>query len=1048
MLRPTFALAAKTEENDSGPEFQEKLKEMLKRTEKSAKLLREQIVSSQTAPYLPELYMQLADLLSQRSNTLYYIQMEKLKKEDSNVAVDKKFSPVIQAQKEAIEVYQQVLHDFPNFSKREITLFRLALALKSIDETPDFIRTSSQLISQFPNSTEAMKVRLLLGQHYFDNQDFSEAKSFLTPITKTTYNYERNLARYKLGLVAIAEDRYPDALHLFEEVINDPELKEQDNPYNLSLKDRTVKTDLKREALINSIRAYTKVFEKDPHPVEYYSKLAPTEVLFQEVAEKLSVRYINLKKYDYAILLLRTMSERTVDPQKIINIYHEVLLMTPIRERIAVPFEEMRFLLEKYNLWISFFDLKSKARAESFNFLEKQIRDLGTTAHELAKLEKLDAAKKRLYLTRARDFYLLYVSFFDKTPGTVKLATNLADVYFLLGDYMRAGDYYLRVYAGTYGVSPDRKLLIENAVFCLQKKADYDFYENVRMRGLLIKAIEFYMKFSPVYRNDAKLGFASLKAEYEQGFFPEILEKLYAFSGKHRKDPKAVDAAELILDYYNTRNEFGGLEANANRLLLLHLPDVAFNKKVTRIRYQAKNKIVQEKIKSVAGYDEFAQGKSYLSVAISSTNSAIANEALQQALVRSKAERDIKTFLQVAALMGDKEKDPVKRSAIVRSVATEYEKMGRFYEASSTLDKILAGQGYAGGARVTALEDSLNLALILRDWKLLERNMRDPQMASIAPAVRARVHEQVTDLLDAPIPISPSLASTLIRADANEETLLALYKAQFKLDSTSRERVLRMVRNHCGGIGKQPVCRWSNLEKTEAQIAAFQAYLRSAPSGLPGIEQTAQHYAAIVAEFQKLEGGPDRNYEAAASLKNYEINALFAQYLTAQGNGNATLKPVLDQKAAEVNATAKLYLDRCQALGTPFCAQRKAPPLNELLGSKRLVNVSANSSDPSNSQINDLQKSIFAGKDEADSYLTLSGVYLDQGYVRQAAAAATLGIVRFPNRQDEFKTILGCSVLKLGLYGEAKFHLKSAGGSADGRKERCEAELRAAGGAG
>ena len=91
------------EEEAGKEEFRQKLSQMLQRTEKSIKLLREQIVESQNAPFLPELYVQLAELLSQKSNSLYYIQMEiRSKTLSADPPSDKEFSPVVAAQKEAI----------------------------------------------------------------------------------------------------------------------------------------------------------------------------------------------------------------------------------------------------------------------------------------------------------------------------------------------------------------------------------------------------------------------------------------------------------------------------------------------------------------------------------------------------------------------------------------------------------------------------------------------------------------------------------------------------------------------------------------------------------------------------------------------------------------------------------------------------------------------------------------------------------------------------------------------------------------------------------
>jgi hypothetical protein len=165
----------------SDEDFRAKLSESVQKIEKSIKLIRAQITESQNAPFLPDLYIQLGDLLSQKSITLYYIKMEHDHGTVSNSVTekDKAFAPVISAQKEAIEIYKLVLHDFPTYSKRSEVTYKLALSLKAIDEIPEFLKTASQLIKDYPGSQDAMRANLLLGRHFLDGKDFDEAYIYL-----------------------------------------------------------------------------------------------------------------------------------------------------------------------------------------------------------------------------------------------------------------------------------------------------------------------------------------------------------------------------------------------------------------------------------------------------------------------------------------------------------------------------------------------------------------------------------------------------------------------------------------------------------------------------------------------------------------------------------------------------------------------------------------------------------------------------------------------------------------------------------------------------
>ena len=52
---------------------------------------------------------------------------------------------------------------------------------------------------------------------------------------------------------------------------------------------------------------------------------------------------------------------------------------------------------------MSYYEIGDVPKKQSYTFFEKQIRDLATASHELAKQTR-DPRKKRYYLERARDY--------------------------------------------------------------------------------------------------------------------------------------------------------------------------------------------------------------------------------------------------------------------------------------------------------------------------------------------------------------------------------------------------------------------------------------------------------------------------------------------------------------------------------------------------------------------------------------------------------------------------------------------------------------------
>jgi hypothetical protein len=1017
----------------SDEDFKQKLTESVQKTDKSIKIIREQITESQNAPFLPDLYVQLGDLLSQKSITLYYIKMEHDKGVSAGSPATKEFGPVVAAQKEAIDIYKLVLHDFPTYAKRSEVTYKLALSLKAIDEVPEFLKVASQLIKDFPGSQDAMRANLLLGRHFLDEHDFDEAYTFLKPIAETTYTYEKNLARYWIGLIYLGKDKNVEALHEFEMVVNDPDLKEQDNPYELK-KSGTSKNDLKREALIDSIRAYTIVYDKNPDPVGYYSKLCPTEIYFQETMEKLALRYIFLKKYNEAVRLLRSTSERIADPQKIINVYREVLLMIPLQERISIPADEMRFVLQKFNMWESYYEVPLKQQSDSYWFFEKEVRDLGTRAHDLVRTER-DPAKRSFYLERARDYYLLYLSYFDNTKNAVKIASDLADVYYLQGNFYESGDYYLRIFLGEFGKSNERKAIIENSILALQKDNSTTFYEKVRAKGLLIKAIKSYQAMIPSLKNDPKLSLLLLKTEYEQGFLPETLDALYAFMKQHGHEKQAVDAGELILDYFNTRNDFTGLGFWADRLLSLRLPQPLFNAKLRQVKLQAKNKVLQEKVKAVAGYDEFAEGKGYLTIAMNVGDAATKNAVLQEALAKSKRERDVDTFLQAAQLLADKEPNAQKKSEILLSIAQQNVKVGRYYAALNEYKRISGNASFDAKTRTDALEQTINTELLLHDIGSLLVSLRDPLFARVSDSTKNRIRELLSDALDSPIEAANDQVNSVFRLGLTEDTLLSLYKAHYKMPVASSARVTNELRARCGADSRQAGCRWLAFEGLEPEFNRTAQFLGSAPADLKSLESVATRYMAAVSKYQALESSTDSHLETALSLRERSLYLYFAAYLNRVANANPALRNDIIQKAREAQATAETYHQKCMMIlskatllnpAMKFCSSVQIVPYRSLLIWTGANIASSPRSDLSSSKVTDLQRAIFAGGTDSDSLINLAHTYYEEKDYYQASALAAYGATTFADRQHDFQAILGCSVLRLGFLNEAGYHLKDA----------------------
>jgi tetratricopeptide (TPR) repeat protein len=1015
-------------------EFQSKIKEMSLRIGKSLTLIREQILKNQSAPFLSDLYLQLGDLLSTKAMILYFQKMEADKGMSLQMTEVDKSSPIVEAQLEAIATYKKILKEFPKFDKKDQVLYRMSVSLKSIGEGPAFLVTSEELIKEFPKSKEAMRARIAMGQHYYDEGSSKDVLKILEPAKDYPFPYERNLARYRIGLTYITMERFVDALKIFETVATDDELKEADVLSEVSLQNPTAPLNVKREALIDSVRAFTEVYKKDADPIAFYSRVAPTESLFQETIEKLAYRYIFLKKEKDALILLRTLCERIVDPQKVLNIYQEVLLLIPPQNRLEIPFSEIKYVIDKFVQWKNFLEMKPEVWTSSFKFFETQIRELGTRSHDVAKSEVV-ITKKHLLFERAKDYYLLYIGLFPNGPSKVKIAIDLADVYYQQKKYLEAGDYYLRIYLGEFGKATTAETLLQNGIHCFLTKATYDYYEQIRIKGLLLKAISAYMAFKPEKKKDPQMNFVVAKTTYEQGLYDQALQDLLRIMKEFPAATKEVEASsELILDYYNTRSDFAGLSTWTAKMLAIKTLPEPLRKRISSINSNALSKKIDESVKKKEDYDPFAQGKLYLQTALDNADESVRSVALEKALEKSRSEKDITTFLRAANAMATAEKNPEKRSSILRSMADECIGISMFQTAKAILQKVYSDNSLPQSSRKSAFEKYVRVIIMMKDFREASLVMSSSMWPGVTDSSRQMTRQVLFDAYDAPINADLSALSRIPASQMSSEELSVLSKHIYRLPKNWAGDVLAELSRKCAKAGGAP-CGWRQMFTLIPQFQRWNSELATAPTTIAMIEPQAVKFNAIQQNAQKLQASGDPSLDATANLISSRAFTAFSQFLLKAAQVNKNIEKPLIVKAQDSTNTAKILNAKCKeilesaSVASPilnYCLSNIPLKIPDLVEWPRKVNFNLPRDDPKEPKIKDGIKVVFVDRKKPGGYLDLAESYYNSRHYHHAAATASYGMSAFAEAKDDFSTLYGCSLIEMGLLSEALFNLKGA----------------------
>lgn len=1046
LLGMVFAGSATSQEDSA--EFRAKLGQLLTNVEKSISILRNQIHESQHAAFLPDLYFELADLLSQKSTALYYIQKERAKDAGGDMAMDdSKAGPVIVAQKEANQVLESILEDFPQYAKRAEVMYSLALGYNAIDESPLFFKVVQRLKADYAGSNEAIRAAILLGQHLFQKGMVDEAIEQWSPIARDSKeSVERNQARYYMGLALVRKQQDKDALTFLEAVAKSDENLIGQDETRVSLEKRQASSDLRREALLESIIPFTNVLAKTTDPIKYYSNLSPNETIFQEVLEKLAYRYAFLKQYDESIRLLRVLSQRMRDVQRILVIYGDVLRLIPYEARLDISPTEMRYVLERLNYWRSFFTPDANLRSTVSGFFEVQLRELGTRAHAEAKKDK----GNEKFNKAAEEYYKLYLAFFSPSATAGKVAANLGDLYLQSKDFLNCGNYYLNAALGNFGPPQNKKELLQNALFCLDQRTEGSFYQQTRKRGLLINAIEFLRDVDAKQALLPATQLSYARAVYENGERDRGIELLRKFVSTFPKSGEAIVAGEILLDHFNKTQDYAGLGKTTQFLSSAGLKDTSFIKRVNEIQRQAAQKLLDEKIRTFTDYDDFAQGRSYLQAAMSSDDSLVRNAAIQEALAKSRSEGDLQTFAKAATLMASNEKDVKKRAEVYRSLGREQEAVGDYARAVESYLNVLELDNIDDLSRQAAMESAVNVALITRDSQVLSKLSRKPQWKNLGGATRKRVTDFVADLLISPAEIDGDLDEVFAEDVSQPSALPAFVQAGEALSSKVRSRLERSLESQCSRGRQQPACRWNAFVELDGPYMALRKELLSGSRNPNGIEKRATQFQAIWGKLRELQGSRDPYLEAAIALRSRWLFLNFAEYLADVGKENPDLREVLSGKVQETRQAADKYGKGCAEIrvkAAPFSpAARQCGASSEPLGTRlyswesRMNSRNMESFTGESKDIENTRKVLFRKPENKEALLNLADQLYRAGAFHHAAGVATFGVATGKQLEGDFRVLLGCSVGELGLLQEASFHL-DRGSDYKGMKAGCKSKI-------
>ena len=595
------------------------------------------ISRSKNKPYLPELYLRLAELYVEKSRIVYFIRRSV--QEEAREGALEQFE-ANQLKQQALEIYQRILDQYSDFPDCDKVRFFMAHEFRELQQTENMLKSYRDIISLHPDSIYAPESHLLLGDYYFkQKQDVDKSKSHYESVLKYSRSPAVAVARYKLAWCQINLSDHKGALALFEESVTSAEATK-----NLDI-DTYRRVDVRMESLIDLAFCYPEVYKKatPEEALAYFRKYAWSRPVYATVLDKLAYRYYVKKKWAIAAALYRELATLREDPEKLAeyakNIFDSVqslgnyehaekdvgIIIHALEKQkysVHVPQEQKDLLIKDYELYA---------------------RDIITHLHDKAR-----KSKSQIDFEIAADAYKQYLDFFTGSPAIDEMAANYAEALFSADRYLEAGKQYEKTTPEATVDNQRRQEDLYSAVIsyyqALKNKEKMNFYEAAFAREGLRSAGKKYASEFPSAKQTPEVNFNVAWVSYDAGDFETAIRDFTGFISTYPRHKASVAAVHLVLDAYNLMEDLEGMiEFGQSILGKASIGDTKLKKEVAQIVSAAQSKIVSGM--TVSAMDDWESAREDLmAVATDNKSSAMGEQALNALILSSKDKNDLETL--------------------------------------------------------------------------------------------------------------------------------------------------------------------------------------------------------------------------------------------------------------------------------------------------------------------------------------------------------------------------------------------------------------------
>ncbi|MCB9735803.1 MAG: tetratricopeptide repeat protein [Deltaproteobacteria bacterium] len=556
----------------------EQLRVRITKTRHAIKETQATIARSKGSPHLPELYVRLAELLSEEAR--YHNEVAYEREERKSAVIH---APQVRLLKEqAIATYRRAEKLYPDSALVPRILFNIGHEQRELGDFDGMVLTLEDLAARFPGSPLTDEALLVLGDYHFDKGDLERSAAAYERIVARPLSRVSGLAYYKLGWVWVNKSTCARALDGFEHALDasarwearKAELAAAPGGAGVVAPDAPSTgqaIDVRREALVDLIYCYTQ--ERDTaqalpylrsHAADRYAYVAA----LRRMAERLSFMNQRDPGLEVARELVR-LSASDADRLDDARLLYGFLRVVEGAPAPGLRASDVRLLVDTVVLEMQRPTRDQADRDKLEDEFEHMARDLLTTHQEAAQALPDEVARKRA-LGEVAGGYVVYLDAFQRSAARVEVTENLAETYALLGDDLSAGRRYLEL-ADLAAEPAARKKALLSALGHLQRALEAEGPREqvgrVVARAALRRAGVELLGGELDASSKRTVELAVAYTFFDEGRYDEAIDLLSALTHEFPRTEEGDTAAFLALDAYEAAGDWDGLIVAGQRLL-------------------------------------------------------------------------------------------------------------------------------------------------------------------------------------------------------------------------------------------------------------------------------------------------------------------------------------------------------------------------------------------------------------------------------------------------------------------------------------------------